>query len=117
MPVLGFISGEWATYIINYRYWINDLKNKNHKNLDNYIIKYVKHNIDKFDGCNSYDENSKLLIESNLIRVLITTVLVNNQKLNKKIKKYNFKKKSKLNLKINKRIESNFSLKIIFINI
>ena len=52
IPVLAHISGEWATYIVNYLYRIKELSKKDIYFLEDNTQNYLEDNLQDFQKCN-----------------------------------------------------------------
>lgn len=108
LPVLGFISGEWSTYIVNVFFHINEtspIDNVSEEEKIN-LIKDIIFNAHPFF---TYMENSRGLYYDRSIRQLITIILDNDQTLNKFINQL-------LNKKIEYQSKTKFSQKKEFFN-
>ncbi len=108
IPVLAHISGEWATYIVNYLYRIKELSKKDIYFLEDNTQNYLEDNLQDFQISNTFRDNTDILKNSFFIRVLITHILLNKNKdsqinklLNKNItrKKVDYSKKSNFGIK------------------
>lgn len=91
IPVLGYISGEWSTYIINTFYKVNESPSRKKIKKNSKIIA-IKDIIINANPIFSYRENSEALYYDNSVRVLISIILDNDKEANKVIKR-NIKQK------------------------
>ena len=80
IPVLAHLSGEWATYIVNYLYRIKELSKKDIYFLEDNTQYYLEDNLKDFQICNTFRDNTDILKNSFFIRVLITHILLDKNK-------------------------------------
>ena len=108
IPVLAHISGEWATYIVNYLYRLKEISKKDIDFLQNNTQYYLENNLSDLRKCNTFRDNTDNLKNSFFIRVLITHILLNKHEdyeinelvgKNKTLDKVEYTKKSKAGIK------------------
>ena len=80
IPVLAFISGEWATYIVNYLYRFKEISPKDIDFLKNNTKYFLENNSTDLKQCTTYRDNTDTLKNSFFIRVFITHILLNKNK-------------------------------------
>lgn len=82
LPVLGYISGEWSTYIVNVLFHINDSSPIDNASEEEKTF-FIKEIISNVEPLFSYMENSRSLYYDRSIRQLITIILYCDSTTNK----------------------------------